>query len=186
MSKSFDIQCEKAVRILAQYMPPSDETSRKPIMFHDIRVGMYLYNRGYSEDIVLAGILHDVLEWSSLDEQTLKDEFGDNVTRLVLASTKDETIADKNEKSRELIERCIRNGQDALIVKTADIIDSFKWYSRQKNEKELQGHCVKNAKAILEAKPEEWDDDLFDELRMWKERCENKFYEKLEKKKRLI
>ncbi|NCU32969.1 MAG: HD domain-containing protein, partial [Candidatus Moranbacteria bacterium] len=71
-------------------------------------VCMYLYDRGYSDDIVLAGILHDMIEWSSLDEQTLKDEFGDNVTRLVLASTRDETITDKNERSRELIDRCIR------------------------------------------------------------------------------
>ncbi|MFZ1720025.1 MAG: HD domain-containing protein [Candidatus Moraniibacteriota bacterium] len=170
MSKSLNIQFEKAVRILAEYMPVSDENSRKPIMFHDIRVGVYLYEHGYSEDIVLAGILHDTLEWSGADEQLLRDEFGDTVVKLVLASTKDDTIADKIEKTNELIQRCVQNGQDALIVKTADIIDSFKWYSSQNNEDELKNHCMKNADAIFKFKPKNFDDKIFDELKSWQER----------------
>ncbi len=172
MSKSLGIKFEKAVRFLSEYMPPSDENSRKPIMFHDIRVGVYLYENGYSEDVVLAGVLHDVIEWSTAGEQVLRDEFGDNITRLVFASTKDDTIVDKVEKTNELIRRCVQNGQDALIVKSADILDSFKWYANQGNEDELKNHCVKNAEAILRFKPEDFDDKIFDELRSWKERFE--------------
>ncbi|NTU66656.1 MAG: HD domain-containing protein [Candidatus Moranbacteria bacterium] len=178
MSKSLSIKFEKAVRILSEHMPPSDENSRKPVMFHDIRVGVYLYENGYSEDIVLAGVLHDAIEWSDVEEQSLRDEFGDNVVRLVFASTKDDTIADKMEKTNELIQRCVQNGQDALIVKTADIIDSFKWYSSQNNENELKNHCVKNANAILKFKPDDFDDRIFDELRSWQERfADNSMYE---------
>ena len=174
MSKSLNIKFEKAVRILSEYMPLSDENSRKPVMFHDIRVGVYLYENGYSEDVVLAGVLHDTIEWSGADEQLLRDEFGDNVVRLIFASTKDDTITDKVEKTNELIQRCVQNGQDALIVKTADIIDSFKWYSSQNNEDELKNHCVKNANAIFKFKPEDFDDKIFDELRIWQERFANK------------
>jgi len=173
MSKSLNIKFEKAVRILSEYMPPSDENSRKPVMFHDIRVGVYLYENGYSEDVVLAGVLHDAIEWSGAAEQLLRDEFGDNVVRLIFASTKDDTIADKVEKTNELIQRCVQNGQDALIVKTADIIDSFKWYASQNNEDELKNHCVKNANAIFKFKPEDFDDKIFDELRSWQERFAN-------------
>ncbi len=170
MSKALNIKFEKAVRILSEYMPLSDENSRKPVMFHDIRVGLYLYENGYSEDIVLAGVLHDAIEWSSVDEQLLRDEFGDNVVRLIFASTKDNTIVDKEEKTNELIQRCVQNGQDALIVKTADIIDSFKWYSSQNNEDELKNHCVNNAKAIFKFKPEDFNDKIFDELKSWQEK----------------
>ena len=173
MSKSLNIKFEKAVRILSEYMPPSDENSRKPVMFHDIRVGVYLYENGYSEDVVLAGVLHDAIEWSGAAEQLLRDEFGDNVVRLIFASTKDDTIADKVEKTSELIQRCVQNGQDALIVKTADIIDSFKWYASQNNEDELKNHCLKNANAIFKFKPEDFDDKIFDELRSWQERFAN-------------
>ncbi len=170
MSKSLNTQFEKAVRILAEYMPVSDENSRKPILFHDIRVGVYLYEHGYSEDIVLAGVLHDTIEWSGATEQLLRDEFGDSVVRLILASTKDDTIVDKAEKTNELIQRCVRNGQDALIVKVADILDSFKWYSNQNNEDELKNHCMKNAEAIFRFKPKDFDDKIFDELKSWQER----------------
>lgn len=173
MSKTLSIQFEKAVRILAEYMPVSDENSRKPILFHDIRVGVYLYEHGYSEDIVLAGVLHDTIEWSGATEQLLRDEFGDSVVRLILASTKDDTIVDKAEKTNELIQRCVRNGQDALIVKVADILDSFKWYSNQNNEDELKNHCMKNAEAIFRFKPKDFDDKIFDELKSWQERFVN-------------
>ena len=166
MSKSLNIEFEKTVRILVEHMSPSDENSRKPILFHDIRVGVYLYENGYSQDVVLAGVLHDAIEWSGADEQLLRDEFGDNVVRLIFASTKDDTIIDKEEKTNELIQRCVQNGQDALIVKTADIIDSFKWYSSQDNEGELK-YCMRNANAILKFKPEDFNDKIFDELKRW-------------------
>jgi (p)ppGpp synthase/HD superfamily hydrolase len=166
MTKSLNLKFEKAVRLLVEYMPPSDENSRKPILFHDIRVGVYLYENGYSEDIVLAGVLHDTIEWSKMNEEMLRKEFGDEITKLVLASTKDDSITDKEEKTTELIKRCIQNGQDALIVKAADILDSFKWYSSQDNKNELQ-YCMRNASAIFKFKPDDFTDKIFDELRSW-------------------
>lgn len=170
MSNSLSIKFEKAIRILAEHLPSSDENSRKPIMFHDIRVGVYLYENGYSEDIVLAGVLHDMIEWSKIDKELLRSEFGDNVVKLILANTKDDSISDKTEKTNELIKRCVQNGQDALIVKAADIIDSFKWYFLQNNEDQLKNHCFKNAEDIFKFKPEDFDDKIFNELKSWQEK----------------
>ncbi|MEI8103384.1 MAG: HD domain-containing protein [Candidatus Moraniibacteriota bacterium] len=167
--KKLSISFEKAVRFLAKYMPVSDENSRKPALFHDIRVGVYLYEHGYGQDTVLAGVLHDAIEWSGASEQLVRDEFGDEVVRLVLASTKDDSITDGKEKTKELIQRCVKNGQEALIVKTADILDSFKWYSSQNNESEIQ-YCVRNANAILEYRPDDFDDKIFGELKVWQEK----------------
>jgi len=170
MTKTLNLKFEKAVRMLVEHMPLSNESSRKPILFHDIRVGVYLYENGYSENIVLAGVLHDAIEWSKISEQMLRGEFGDNIVKLVLASTKDDSITDKEEKTTELIRRCIQNGQDALIVKAADIIDSFKWYSSQDNKDELQ-YCMRNANAIFKFKPDDFNDKIFNELKNW----QNKF-----------
>jgi (p)ppGpp synthase/HD superfamily hydrolase len=173
MSKLLNIEFEKAVRFLTEHMPISNENSRKPVLVHDIRVGVYLYENGYSQNIVLAGILHDAIEWSNASEDMLRNDFGDNVVKLVLASTKNDLIADKEEKTNELIKRCVQNGQDALIVKTADIIDSFKWYSSQNNEDELKNHCVKNAEAIFKFKPTDFEDKIFDELKNWQSEFSN-------------
>ena len=88
MTKSLDLKFEKAVRLLAEHLPISDEKSRKPILFHDIRVGVYLYESGYKPEIVLAGLLHDALEWSEITAEILKAEFGDEVLALVQAAPK--------------------------------------------------------------------------------------------------
>lgn len=170
MSKSLNLKIEEAIRLLSKHMEPANENSRKPVLFHDIRVGTYLYENGYSEDIVLAGFLHDTIEWSDITEDIIKDKFGEEVLKLVLASTKDDSISDKKEKAKELIERCVKNGQEALIVKAADIIDSFKWYSSQNNEEQLLNHCLKNADLILTKKPATFGDKIFNELTAWKEK----------------
>lgn len=172
MTTSLNVKFEKAVRLLVEHFPISDETSRKPVLFHDIRVGVYLYNNEYSEDIVLAGLLHDALEWSSAPKQLLVDEFGENVVRLVMASTKDDSIIDKHEKTKELITRCVSSGEEALIVKTADILDSFKWYSNQENVDQLK-YCMRNANAIFAYKPDTFNDKIFVELQTWRDRFSN-------------
>lgn len=164
--KSLNLEFEKAVRLLAKHFPPADENSRKPALFHDLRVGVYLYENGYSREVVLAGFLHDAIEWSDITEQMLREEFGDDVANLVLACTKDDSITDKQAKTKKLIKRCVQAGQDALIVKAADIIDSFKWYSGQDNKEELQ-YCQRNAEAIFKFKPGDFNDKIFDELKRW-------------------
>jgi guanosine-3',5'-bis(diphosphate) 3'-pyrophosphohydrolase len=169
MSKTLSTEFENAVHMLTEHIPQTDEHSRKPILFHDIRVGVYLYENGYERDIVLAGLLHDVIEWSSITEKMIKDEFGDKVLGLVLANTKDDSIEDKHEKTAELIQRCVKNSQDALIVKTADILDSFKWYSNQDNTGQLK-YCMRNAEAILKYKPDDFDDEIFKELTTWRDK----------------
>lgn len=172
MIKSLNIKFEDGVRFLVQHFPPSDETSRKPVLFHDIRVGMYLYDHDYSEDVVLAGLLHDTIEWSDATRDMIKDKFGENVLKLILANTKDDTIEDKHEKTAELIQRCVKNGQDALIVKTADILDSFKWYASQDSIDQLK-YCMRNANAIFKYKESDFVDPIFDELATWKQKFEH-------------
>src|SRR3989338_8386653 len=92
--QSLNVECEKAIRMLAMHVPPADETSRKPALFHAIRVGAHLYERNYSRDVVIAGFLHDALEWSSITEKMMWDEFGELVVEFVCACTKDDSIKD--------------------------------------------------------------------------------------------
>ncbi|MFA6388801.1 MAG: HD domain-containing protein [Patescibacteria group bacterium] len=164
MQKKLNIEFEKAVRLLATHFPLSDTNSRKPILFHSIRVGVYLYEKSYAQEIVLAGLLHDALEWSNITKDLLRSEFGDHITRLILANTKNDTITDNENKTNELIQRCVQAGQDALIVKTADIIDSYKWYTNQKNAEELN-YCTRCVQAIFKFKPATFNDLIFKELK---------------------
>jgi (p)ppGpp synthase/HD superfamily hydrolase len=171
MQKSIDIKSEKAVRMLAEHMPVSEIGSRKPVLFHDIRVGVYLYEKNYSRDIILAGLLHDALEFSSITEEMIKNEFGENILKIVKACTKDRSIENSDERIDELVKRCAENGQDALIVKAADTLDSFKYYTKENNTGELE-YCRKNAQAIFKYKKlalseVEREDDVLGELGEW-------------------
>lgn len=159
-----DIEFEKAVRLLAEHMPVSQEGSRKPVLFHDIRVGVYLYERDYAREIVLAGVLHDALEWSETMPEVLAENFGENILKIVQACTKDRSIQDPQERIEDMIRRCVESGQEALIVKAADTLDSFKHYTKTGNESELD-YCRQNAEAIFKYKPEDYNDRVFDELR---------------------
>ncbi|MFA6159590.1 MAG: HD domain-containing protein [Parcubacteria group bacterium] len=165
MKISIDIEFEKAVRILAKYLPMSEENSRKPILFHDIRVGVYLYENNYSREIILAGVLHDALEFSEITQDLFKKEFGEEVLKLIKANSKDRTIKDSDERIEELIKRCAETGEEALIVKTADTLDSFKHYTATKNQSELE-YCRKTISAIFKYKPESFKDPIFEKLKL--------------------
>lgn len=167
---SIGVEFEKAVRLLAAVNISADVERRKPALFHDIRVGVYLYQRQYSRDIILAGLLHDSLEWYGIRESDIRSQFGDRVADLVRACTKDDSIKDPKEKIQELIKRCVTWRQDALIIKTADIIDSFQWYTATKNENELR-YCMRNADAIFAYKPADWNDPILGELERWRGEC---------------
>lgn len=154
---------EQAVQLLANARPPSDENSRKPVLFHNIRVSSYLYERGYPKNTVLASLLHDAIEWYGISESMLRKEFGDTITNIVIACTKDDSIKDPIEKIEKIIQQCVNAGKEALIVKAADVLDSFKWYTSTQNTEELK-YCMRNADAIFRLKPDDWQDGVFEQL----------------------
>lgn len=153
---------EKGVRILCQYMGDVSELS-KPTLFHSIRVGTYLYENDYSKEIVLAGLLHDIIEDTDITPQLLDDEFGTEVVKLISANSKDSSISDSDERIEELIKRCVEAGEDSLIVKAADVLDNYKYFSRIKDEKGID-YCRRNADKILQHKPKNFTDPLFKKL----------------------
>ena len=166
MEPTIGIEIEKAIRFLSLHMPFANESTKKPTLFHGIRVGIYLYMNGYSQGIVIAGFLHDILEDTSVKEEELIHHFGVEVTRLVSACTKDRKIKDSDERTKELIQRCAQQGENALIVKTADILDSFSYYTKTNNINEIQ-YCLKNVHEIVKNKSETFKDPLFEELKTW-------------------
>ena len=147
MSKSFGAQFEVGVRLLATHMPDST-TLIKPTLFHNIRVGVYLYESGYSDDIVLGGLLHDILEDTTVTKKELLKLFNEQVTGIVVANTKPESNPDDINKVALLVQQCIDFGDDALIVKIADVLDNYKYYTKIQAQHEQQ-RAGKYTDAIL-------------------------------------
>ena len=149
---------ENAIRFLVPRFPDARELI-KPTAFHSIRVGTYLYENWYSEVICLAWFLHDILEDTETTEQEIGEIFGKEVLEIILANTKNMNIEDKDIRREDLIARCLWT-QEALIVKCADIMDNYKYRSRNwdiswaEKDKEL-------ARMIKSGIPSSFSDKIF-------------------------
>jgi (p)ppGpp synthase/HD superfamily hydrolase len=163
-NKELGFECENAIGFLNKYM--INDNWKKPALFHSIRVGTHLFEQGYERDVVIAGFLHDVLEdGTDISEEVLQAEFGEKVLHIVKANSKDEAIEDKQERKKDLINRCIEAGEDASIVKASDILDNFFYYEMTENEDELLHHCVPHAELLLEKLPKDFTDSVFGRLK---------------------
>jgi len=161
--KELGAEFEMVVRLLCKYFPNAEELI-KPTLFHSIRVGTYLYEKGYKREVVIGGLLHDTLEDTALTEDGIKEKFGSEILMLVKANTKDGTIADKIEKRRELIERCAKTNEDAAIIKAADIIDNIRYFAWI-NDIEHLNICRSNADLFSQNLPGGYSDKIFAELK---------------------
>jgi (p)ppGpp synthase/HD superfamily hydrolase len=76
---------------------------------------------GHDTELRAAAWLHDVLEDTDLNIETLRMEFGDRVAEAVFAVTDGEG-ANRKERKAQVYAKIRANGDDALIVKLADRI----------------------------------------------------------------
>ncbi len=156
-----DIEIEKAIKFLAENMPI--EGMSKPTLLHSLRVGLYLHSDNYSTDVCIAGFLHDLVEDTNVTYEDIKKNFGTRVATLVEANTKNKNIKDKEERVKDLFERCVVY-EDASIVKAADIMDNIEYYKRIDNEENLQTMIVRG-ELLINLKPENYKDKIFEKLK---------------------
>ena len=91
-----------------------------PFLLHPLEVASILKNQGSPEDVVAAGILHDVLEKTGTTVDELIEAIGHPVATMVVAVSDDASIADYAERKRDLRERAAAAGDGALAVLAAD------------------------------------------------------------------
>ncbi len=106
----------------------------KPVLFHSFKVAYKLYQYGYSEEVVIAGALHDLLEDTSVTKEEIKEKFGDSIANIVNVVSFDSNIKDELEQAKVMFKNCINYGIEALIIKCADLIDNFDYMMFVKNK----------------------------------------------------
>jgi len=137
----------------------------KPVVLHSIRVGMYLYQLDYPRDIVISGILHDLLEDTDLSYDILKRKFGEKIARLVQACSFDVSIKDKKEQYNEVFTRCLQEGKEALLVKIADLIDNLPYMLDAQYAGDLCDFLQEKIRYFMDlARPTMSGEKLFQEL----------------------
>jgi (p)ppGpp synthase/HD superfamily hydrolase len=69
-----------------------EESDGQPYIEHPVEVARLLYEAGFDEEVVAAGLLHDTLERSDVDAAELRERFGARVADLVQALTEPEDV----------------------------------------------------------------------------------------------
>ena len=91
-----------------------------PFILHPLEVAMLLRGRGYDDEVVAAGALHDVLEKTPATVDDLDARFGSRVARLVAAVSDPPGIADYGARKAALREQVARAGPEAQAIYAAD------------------------------------------------------------------
>jgi hypothetical protein len=79
-----------------------------------------LRNRGFDDEVVAAGLLHDAIEDTDATVEDLRERFGDRVADLVASLSDDPAIEDKRERKRALRAQVAAAGRDAQAIYAAD------------------------------------------------------------------
>jgi (p)ppGpp synthase/HD superfamily hydrolase len=91
-----------------------------PFVTHPVEVACLLHEAGYSDEVVAAGVLHDVLEDTDAERAELEQRFGARVAELVVAVSDDPSIEEDAERKAALRLQVAQAGECAAVVFAAD------------------------------------------------------------------
>jgi (p)ppGpp synthase/HD superfamily hydrolase len=123
---------KKAIRFATKTHEVYQKQKRKgkdiPYITHPLAVGLILSRANASEDVVVAGILHDTIEDSTekkkVTREMLADRFGNNVADLVASVTEERKDLDWAERKRDAREHIKNFSHDSLLLKSADLVSN--------------------------------------------------------------
>ena len=91
-----------------------------PYIMHPVAVGMLLLEHGASDTVVVAGILHDVLEDTDVNVEILEQTFGADITRLVIAESEPDKSLPWRERKEHTISHLRAAEMDVKLIAAAD------------------------------------------------------------------
>lgn len=96
---------------------------RTPYVTHPLIVMHLVYEMGIrDEDILVASLLHDLLEDTKITQKEIKNTFGPKVLSLVLELTVDNENLDLKTRTNNKIASIQKLSKDAAIIKFADLL----------------------------------------------------------------
>jgi (p)ppGpp synthase/HD superfamily hydrolase len=108
-----------------------------PFVAHPVEVACLLHEAGYSDEVVAAGVLHEVLEDTDVEPEELASRFGDRVAGLVAAVSDDPSIEDGVERKAALRRQVASSGTEAGVIFAADKVSK----ARELRQRMSQGEA---------------------------------------------
>jgi (p)ppGpp synthase/HD superfamily hydrolase len=141
---------------------------------HPTEVARLLHAVGYPEHVVVAALLHDVVEDTSTDVSEVELRFGARVASLVAQLTEDPGIPGYDERKGELRRRATTDGHHAASIFAADKLASAHELNaaREIPPRERLEHFERTARLLRAAHPEvPFLDPLREEIARLRERA---------------
>lgn len=126
---------EAALTLAAQAHRAQDrKAGNVPYIVHPVHVSTILLRHGFSEEVVLAGLLHDVVEDGDVPLARLETEFGSSVAGIVDAVTERKLEAGVERpweiRKQEALARTRGASREAVAVRAADALHSVRALAR--------------------------------------------------------
>ena len=94
------------------------------MIFHPYTVAMMIQRAGGSDEAVIAGLLHDVVEDTPYNLDDIKNEFGDNIASVV-SEVSEKKELEWEERKQEAMDRIKTASIDGKLVECADKISNL-------------------------------------------------------------
>jgi (p)ppGpp synthase/HD superfamily hydrolase len=128
----FTPKIKKAIRFATKTHEVYQKQKRKgkdiPYITHPLGVGLILARANASEDVVIAGILHDTIEDSTekkkVTREMLTERFGNSVAELVASVTEERKDLPWEQRKRDAREHIKHFSHDSLLLKAADLVSN--------------------------------------------------------------
>lgn len=97
-----------------------------PYIIHPLGVAKILIEHDCSEDVVVAGILHDTIEDTSVTCEDIEREFNAHIAHLVTAVTVPDKGRSWEERKQHVIDTVRTCEHDVLYIELADKLDNIR------------------------------------------------------------
>lgn len=108
MSDFMNLEMNKAIRFAATaHKNQVRKTNGVPYIAHPFEVAVILVENGCEDSAIIAGILHDTIEDTSVTAQQIEEQFGQEVADIVKGCTEDKTKSwdDRKKESIEYLRK---------------------------------------------------------------------------------
>lgn len=114
------LTCDAFAFALVRHRGQRRSSDSAPFILHPLEVAVLLRNLGFDDEVVAAGLLHDVIEDTQATDAEIEERFGERVAGLVRSLSDDPSLADYGERKRALRTAVAAAGRDAHAIYAAD------------------------------------------------------------------
>ena len=104
----------------ARHTGQKRSSDQAPFILHPLEVAQLLRGRDYPDEVVAAGVLHDVIEDAGVSREELTERFGPRVAELVRAVSEPSPAGSYGERKARLREAVSQAQPDAVAIYAAD------------------------------------------------------------------